>query len=372
MQRCYQPSLDGLRAIAIAAVVLYHATDFTFPATGLLGVDLFFVLSGFLITSLLLDEHRRTGAVSLGSFYRRRAIRLLPAMFLLLGVFVVVASFVGDMREAVVGAAAGLGYVMNHALATGHAGLLPDELTHLWSLSAEEQFYLVWPLVLLGFFRARIAFAAWACAIGIILVQLRALDLLATGASTQRVEFGIDTRSLSILTGCLLALLLAGRLGSVPRIPQRLELVAPVLFVALIVIDWKRSVFAGPLLVAALCSAVLVMQALDRTSPVTRALSVAPLVFLGRISYGLYLWHLPILAAFGVMGAGLTLRRRACGRARGRCCDCVVLPRRAAAPAALEPSVRTRGAHGSAGAGRRDCRPAALKTPTWEADTLLT
>ena len=91
-----------------------------------------------------------------------------------------------------------------------------------------------------------------------------------------------------------------------PRIPQRLELVAPVVLVALIVIDWQRSLFAGPLLVAALCSAVLVVQALDRTSPVARALSIAPMVFLGRISYGLYLWHLPILAAFGVMGAGLT------------------------------------------------------------------
>ncbi len=306
MERRYQPSLDGLRAIAIAAVVLYHATDFTFPATGQLGVDLFFVLSGFLITTLLLDEHRRAGAVSLASFYRRRAARLLPAMLVLLGVFSVVTSVVGDAREAVAGVAAGLGYVMNHALAAGHAGALPDELEHLWSLSAEEQFYLVWPLLLLGFFRGRVGLAGWACATGIVLVQLRALDLLATGASTQRVEFGVDTRSVSILTGCLLALLLAARSGSVPRIPQRLELVAPVLFVALVVIDWKRSVFAGPLLVAALCSAVLVVQALDRTSPVARALSLAPMVFLGRISYGLYLWHLPILAAFGVMGAGLT------------------------------------------------------------------
>jgi peptidoglycan/LPS O-acetylase OafA/YrhL len=147
--------------------------------------------------------------------------------------------------------------------------------------------------------------AAWACATGIVLVQLRALDLLASGASTQRVEFGVDTRSLSILVGCLLALVLVGR-ASVPRVPQRLELVAPVLFVALVVVDWKRSVFAGPLLVTALCSAVLVLQSLDRSSPVARALSISPMVFLGRISYGLYLWHLPVLAAFGVLGAGLT------------------------------------------------------------------
>ena len=198
-----------------------------------------------------------------------------------------------------------LGYVMNHALAAGHADALPAELAHLWSLSAEEQFYLVWPLLLLGLFRGRVGLAAWACATGIVLLQLRAFDLLASDASTQRVEFGVDTRSLSILVGCLLALVLVGR-ASVPKIPQRLELVAPVLFVALLVIDWKRSVFAGPLLVTALCSAVLVMQSLDRSSPVARVLSVSPMVFLGRISYGLYLWHLPILAAFGVLGAGLT------------------------------------------------------------------
>jgi peptidoglycan/LPS O-acetylase OafA/YrhL len=302
----YTPSLDGLRAVAIAAVVLYHATDYTFPATGQLGVDLFFVLSGFLITTLLLDEQRTAGFVRLGSFYRRRALRLLPAALVLIAVFLAVAVAVADPREAALGAAAGLGYVMNFALAAGHADALPPGLAHLWSLSAEEQFYLVWPLVLLGLFRGRVGVAAWACATGIVLLQLRAFDLLASGASTVRVEFGVDTRSVSILVGCLLALVFVGR-ATVPRIPQRLALVAPVLFVALVVIDWKRSVFAGPLLITALCSAVLVVQSLDRTSPVTQVLSISPMVFLGRISYGLYLWHLPILAAFGVMGAGLTL-----------------------------------------------------------------
>jgi peptidoglycan/LPS O-acetylase OafA/YrhL len=286
--------------------VLYHATDFTFPATGLLGVDLFFVLSGFLITTLLLGEHRIHGVVSLGSFYRRRALRLLPALVALLAAFALVARVWGDAHEAAVGVAAGLGYVMNHVVALGHADEVPYALQHLWSLSAEEQFYLVWPLLLLGVFRGRAAFAAWACAGAIVLVQLRAFELLAADASTARVEFGVDTRSLSILVGCLLALVLAGR-PSVPRVPQRLELVAPVLFVALVVVDWKRSLFAGPLLVTALCSAVLVLQALDRSSAVARALSFSPVVFLGRISYGLYLWHLPVLAAFGVLGAGLTI-----------------------------------------------------------------
>ena len=150
MQLRYQPSLDGLRAIAIAAVVLYHATDFTFPATGQLGVDLFFVLSGFLITTILLDEHRRSGAVSLGSFYRRRALRLLPADARSCSRCSPSSRRRGRYARGLAGVAAGLGYVMNHALAGGHAEALPDELAHLWSLSAEEQFYLVWPLLLLG------------------------------------------------------------------------------------------------------------------------------------------------------------------------------------------------------------------------------
>jgi peptidoglycan/LPS O-acetylase OafA/YrhL len=288
-------------------VVLYHATDFKFPATGLLGVDLFFVLSGFLITTLLLDEERtRAGVgVALGAFYRRRALRLLPAVLVLLAAFALVAVAVGDVREPVVGVAAGLGYVTNLVLAAGHADALPPELVHLWSLSAEEQFYIVWPLLLLGLFRGRLGLAALACATAIVLMQLRAFDLLASEASTPRIEFGIDTRSVSILVGCALALLLVER-AHVPKVPQRLELVAPVLFVALVVIDWKRSLFAGPLLLTALCSAVLVLQALDRSSPVARALAFAPMVFLGRISYGLYLWHLPVLAAFGVLGVGLT------------------------------------------------------------------
>jgi peptidoglycan/LPS O-acetylase OafA/YrhL len=254
-----------------------------------------------------LDEQRRAGFVSLASFYRRRGFRLLPALAVLLAACLVVALAVGDARETLFATAVGLGYAMNHALAVGYSGDVPFELQHLWSLSAEEQFYVVWPLVLLGVFRGRATFAALACAIAIVVVQLRALELLAAGVSEARIEFGIDTRSLSILAGCLLALALAGRGDSVPRVPQRLELVAPVVLVALLVIDWKRSLYAGPLLVAALASAALVLQALDRTSPVARVLSIAPMVFLGRISYGLYLWHLPILAAFGVLGAGLTL-----------------------------------------------------------------
>jgi len=307
MKHGYVPALDGLRAVAIAAVVLYHATDFTFPASGLLGVDLFFVLSGFLITTLLLGEHDRQGSVSFRSFYRRRALRLFPAVFVLLGVFLAASVVVADAKRALLGVVAGLGYVTNLVLAAGHVEDLPFGLTHLWSLSAEEQFYLVWPLILFVLFRARLGLAMAACAAGVLLTQLRALDLMGDGASTHRIAFGVDTRSLPILAGCLLALLLAARPATVKRVARPLEALALVLFVGLAIVDWERNLFAGPLLAAALCSCVLVVCALDREGPLTRALSVGPMVFLGRISYSLYLWHVPVLVAFGIFGAGLTL-----------------------------------------------------------------
>ena len=148
----YRPALNGLRAVAITAVVLYHATDFTFPASGLAGVDLFFVLSGFLITTLLLEEHNRArNRVALRGFYRRRAWRLLPAMFVLLALFLAGLIVIGTALERAIagGIAAGVFYCMNFVLAAGNVDDMPFGLTHLWSLAAEEQFYVVWPLLLL-------------------------------------------------------------------------------------------------------------------------------------------------------------------------------------------------------------------------------
>lgn len=308
MKLGYVPALDGLRAVAIAAVVLYHATDFTFPASGLLGVDLFFVLSGFLITTLLVGEHRQhQGVISLRSFYRRRALRLLPAVFVLLATFLAVTAVVGDAKLALLGAASGLGYVTNFVLATDHVNDLPFGLTHLWSLSAEEQFYLVWPLTLFVLFRARLGLAVAACAIGVLFTQMRALDLMSSGASNHRIAFGVDTRSLPILTGCLLALLMAERPGGFRRIPKPLGIVAAAVFAGLLVVDWGDELFAGPLLIAAVSASVLIVCALDADSALSRCLSTSWITFLGRISYSLYLWHVPILVAFGVFGAGLTL-----------------------------------------------------------------
>jgi peptidoglycan/LPS O-acetylase OafA/YrhL len=197
---------------------------------------------------------------------------------------------------------------MNFVLAAGNVNDVPFALTHLWSLAAEEQFYLLWPLILLLVFRARVGLAIAACTAGVLLTQLRALELVTAHANGPRIAFGIDTRSLPIIAGCLLALVWSTRArGAITRRANRFEPVAVALFLALVLSGWGNLYFAGPLLIVAACSCVLIIRAFDHESTLTRALSLAPMVFLGRISYSLYLWHVPVLVTFGVFGAGLTL-----------------------------------------------------------------
>ena len=300
----YKPALDGLRAVAIAAVVLYH-TGGLVPG-GYLGVDLFFVLSGFLITTLLLDERAERGTVSLTSFYRRRAFRLLPALFCLL-VFFVIVSLVravakGDgLERDLFGVAAGIGYFSNLAMMSEPGTrAMPEELRHLWSLASEEQFYLLWPPILFLAFRVRTRLALGAVAALVALMTLRGLQLYLDGASWQRLGFGIDTRSVSILVGCLLALTLA--LPRRYRLPSStwLEAVALSVVLGFVLVDWGRALFLGPLLAFGVCCAVLIVRALDEESLLAGLLSFGALVFLGRISYSLYLWHLPVFVALGV------------------------------------------------------------------------
>jgi len=300
----YRPALDGLRGVAIAAVVLFH-TGGLVPA-GYLGVDLFFVLSGFLITTLLLSEHGGLGGVSLRAFYRRRAARLLPGLYCLLAVFTggaILLALRGEVAlgDELFGVVAGLAYFANLALMGEPASQsMPEELRHLWSLAAEEQFYLLWPPALLIVLRGGVRLAAALVAAGAALMALRALDLYLEGASFERLAFGVDTRSVSILLGCLLALALAAR----PDVPslygRRLEVPALAALVGLFLVDFGRLTFAGPLLVFALASAVVVARALDSSSALATALSGRGLVFLGRISYSLYLWHVPVFVVLGV------------------------------------------------------------------------
>jgi peptidoglycan/LPS O-acetylase OafA/YrhL len=305
----YQPALDGLRAVAITAVVGAHA--FGFPAGGGLGVDLFLVLSGFLITTLLLEERARNGAVSLVGFYRRRSLRLLPALAVFLGIYLTVALlFFTTSREPasahVAGALLGILYTSNVVQATGWD--LPNGVVHLWSLSAEEQFYLLWPALLLLsliVFRGRLWPLAAVLVGGIVSVQAIQLQLLLESASSVRLAYGPDVRAGSILVGCLLAIVLFGRAR--PRVDARIVAVSLALFVGILFAGLERATFAGPMLVFGGACACLVVCALDQKTWIARALSARPLVGLGKISYSLYLWHLPILVWLGAHNGRLEL-----------------------------------------------------------------
>jgi peptidoglycan/LPS O-acetylase OafA/YrhL len=305
----YQPALDGLRAVAVTGVVGVHA--FGLPSSGALGVDLFFVLSGFLITTLLLEERARTGSVSLLGFYRRRALRLLPALVAFLSVYLTVSVlFFTTARETtwahVGGALVGIFYVSNFVQASGSD--LPDGVVHLWSLSAEEQFYLLWPALLLLsliVYRRRLWPLAVTLVAGIVVLQVMQLHLLLGSASNVRLAYGPDVRAGSILIGCLLAVVLFGRAR--PTLDARVGAVALALFVGILFTGFGRAAFAGPMLAFGCACACLIVIALDPRTWVARALSVAPVVGLGRISYSLYLWHMPILVWLGVDNKRLEL-----------------------------------------------------------------
>ena len=286
----YIPALDGLRALAIFLVVAYHATGY--PAGGWLGVDLFFVLSGFLITTLLLERRDRE---SIGTFYRRRAVRLLPALLALLLVSLAV-------DRSLFGVLAGLGYFSNIVMANGDLALIPLSLQHLWSLAVEEQFYILWPLALYAALRfgARLALAL---AVGGVVASFLISLYLSTlsGVGGYRLVFAPDTRGVSLLVGCVLALGMTLR----PLALRRFEIPALALVIGLAV-TMGIGISGPPILLFALASAVIIVRVRHDQSVISRALSVGPVVFLGRISYSLYLWHYPILVWLGVEGAGLS------------------------------------------------------------------
>lgn len=217
----YLPALDGIRALAVLAVLAYHGGQ-TWAAGGYLGVDAFFVLSGFLITSLLLAERRQTGAIDLQAFWMRRARRLLPALFLVLGAVAVYAALAAAPTELERIRLDGLGslfYVANWRFVFSHQSYFeqfaaPSPLRHMWSLAIEEQFYLVWPLLVFGLLRwgngkmRKLALAAGSLA----LLSLGLMAILhSPGQDPSRVYFGTDTRATSLLVGALLAMLAAWR-----------------------------------------------------------------------------------------------------------------------------------------------------------------
>jgi len=328
-------ALDGLRGLAVVLVLLSHFTPELAPG-GSLGVDLFFLLSGFLITSLLVAEWESSGAIALGRFWVRRARRLLPALMVVLVVVGLHAFFFStpaEQHQLGLDGLASLFYVANwRFIASGQSYVMqfiatePSPLRHMWSLAIEEQFYLIWPLVTLAvaavvrrfLWRGRHANPPLRSALAGVSIALALVSAgwmvvkYHAGTDLDRLYYGTDTRVFMILVGAAIGAVTAGR----PRVPDRWRVVmiglgtvgVVALLVATIRVETTTAwLYAGGYAGLALVfAAVLLGAAQPGPNPLSWVLSFRPLIGLGLISYGVYLWHWPITVWITPDSTGLT------------------------------------------------------------------
>ncbi|MFJ6677560.1 acyltransferase family protein [Microbacterium sp. NPDC091382] len=304
------PGLDGLRAVAVLLVVVYHL----FPAlpAGFLGVDVFFVISGFLITTLLMREHEENGRIRLLEFWRRRARRLLPAIAAVVLVSASLAWMVGGdvlvgLGSQLAGAATfAYNWVAVAAGSSYFGGLdssAPELLRNLWSLAVEEQFYLLWPLLLPLVLRLRrgrvivvVALAAASAVIAALLV----------GADPTRVYYGTDTHAFGLLLGVALAFIRpAERSRGVPVTIGAFALAA-IVALAFVTPGRGAETFPGLLLAASALAVTAIAAAVRPGSRLGRALDAAPLRWVGERSFGIYLWHWPLVVLLTVTTTGVS------------------------------------------------------------------
>jgi len=321
----YLPALDGVRACAVVAVMMFHG-GIPHMDGGFMGVDAFFVLSGFLITSLLVGEWRQTLTIRLGAFWARRARRLLPALLLMLLFVAFFASVIvpkGTYGALRLDALSTLLYVSNWHFILVNSNYFNETaasspLLHTWSLAVEEQFYVIWPLVVLGvmhFTRSLRALFALCCAAAVASATWMYV-VYDGGLNTNRAYLGTDTRSQCLFIGCALAVglvLLSQRSHEEGRLAKgelwqpagntgrmlcgAIGLVGALAAVALWVGTTSTTSFpyqGGFFLIGLAVGGVILSAVAAPRSIVPRVLSLTPVRYVGRISYGLYIWHWPI------------------------------------------------------------------------------
>ncbi|WP_135547789.1 acyltransferase family protein [Paenibacillus cymbidii] len=315
----YMPGLDGLRAIAVLAVVVYHLAPDAVPG-GLLGVGVFFVLSGYLITDLLIGEWKNTGTIRLQQFWLRRARRLLPAMLLMVAAVCVWTALVNGhrlpaMRDDALGA---LLYVSNWQLIYKQVSYFetfgpPSPFGHFWSLAVEEQFYLLWPLILafgLRFLKKTSHWMILTLAGAAASACLMAL-LYEPGLDPSRVYYGTDTRAFSLLIGAALAFVWPSRkLNALagPKARRVLDAAGIAGIAVMLLLIWRTQeyspfLYQGGMVLLSFVAAIAIAAIAHPASNIGKWLGAKPLRWLGLRSYGVYLWHYPVIALTGSQNA---------------------------------------------------------------------
>jgi peptidoglycan/LPS O-acetylase OafA/YrhL len=333
----YLPALDGVRAFAVVAVMMFHG-GIPHMGGGFMGVDTFFVLSGFLITSLLIGEWRQTLTIKLGAFWARRARRLLPALLMMLlfvAFFAAVIVPKGTYGALRLDALSTLLYVSNWHFILINSNYFAENsataspLLHTWSLAVEEQFYLIWPLVVLGVmhFTRNLKVLFWLCVAAAIASALWMYRVYDGGLNTNRAYLGTDTRSQCLFIGCTIAVglvLLAQRSHEQGRLAKgqlwrpttpagvavcaALGMVGAAGAVLIFLLTTSLSSFpynGGFFLLGLSVGAVIIAVVATPRSIVPRFLALPPIRYVGRISYGLYIWHWPIFLWLNNQRTGL-------------------------------------------------------------------
>ncbi len=307
----YMPGLDGLRALAVFAVIAYHL-NLSWAPGGLLGVNLFFVLSGYLITNILLTQWERSGAIDLKDFWLRRARRLLPALFVMLaGVMSWVALCAPErlaaLKQEVLAAVfyTSNWYLIFHDVSYFESFGPPSPLGHLWSLAVEEQFYLFWPL-LLGLGLRCLRQRKWIIGgtVAVTLASVAAMALIyIPGHDPSRVYYGTDTRAFALLIGVLLAMVWPSRKMTADLSGKKRLALDAAGSLGLLAVLWmigktsqyQTFLYQGGLLFYSVAAACLVAALAHPAGYLGRLFGWGPLRWLGQCSYGIYLWHYPVI-----------------------------------------------------------------------------